>query len=120
MRRFSSLPWLRILRAVRLALYAILPALVLCLGLPDESVVLCLSRRWFGALCPACGASHAFAALLRLDLTAAAGYNALFTFGVFPVVLLLALEDVYTMARGQVRPGFRRSLVEFLLTGRVN
>ena len=120
MRRVSTFPWLRWFRAVRLLLYFVVPTLVLLCGLPDESTVLCVSRRWFGVRCPACGASHAFAALLRLDFAGAAGSNALFAYGVFPVLLLLALEDIYTMLRSRGRPGYRRSLVEFLLTGRAN
>lgn len=51
----------------------------------------CIFRTFFGISCPGCGMTHAFIALLRLDLASAFRYHPMIFF--VPVIFLYLLTD---------------------------
>ena len=60
----------------------------------------CLFYRFTGFLCPGCGNSRAALALLRLDLTAAFGYNLL-----FPVEFFYLAWVIFHACRSYLKTG---------------
>ena len=101
-------------RRLRLAVYAVLP--LVFYGLYRAALLngdsLCLLRAVTGTDCPSCGATRAAFALLSGDAAAAWAANPVFTAGVYPLALLLILQDIFVILFSR-----RQSLIEFVLTG---
>jgi len=58
-----------------------------------------------GLHCPGCGATRAVFALLRGDFSAAISLNALFVFGILPLLLILFVNETIIAATGRgLRP----------------
>ena len=78
----------------RLAVGLGLPAFLIagCVWLLHGGHLLCPFYELTGLFCPGCGSGRAARALLHGELTAALGYNALFTLLLLPCALILARE----------------------------
>ncbi len=92
----------------RILLYIILGILLCIFKFTNFLIDSCYIYQNFHILCPTCGITRATIAILNLDFVNAIHYNAYFTLVLFPIFLVLTLEDIYCFIRK------KRSLVDVI------
>lgn len=99
-----------ILRYIRIAVYiAIFIALVLLKIGGTSNFGECYIKENLGLLCPSCGITRGTEALLNFNFPLAIKYNSYFTLVLFPVFLILLVDDIICMISN------KRSFVEIIL-----
>ena len=76
-----------------------------------------LSCDWndkYGILCPSCGATRATLSIIRGDVLKAIDYNLVYTVAVFPLIVILIIEDILMILLRRFKSTKKRSLVETL------
>ena len=58
-----------------------------------EDASFCLMYNITGFMCCGCGVTRGFCAFMHFDFAAAAEYNPVFTYSIFPISVFLMLED---------------------------
>ncbi|MCI8620860.1 MAG: DUF2752 domain-containing protein [Clostridia bacterium] len=54
----------------------------------------CYIQESFGVFCPACGITRATKEILGLNFSLAIGYNAYYTLILFPIFIILFIDDI--------------------------
>lgn len=75
----------------------------------------CYWKENFGFLCPACGLTRATISFMRLDFIQAFEYNAYYTCILLPLVLILVINDIYTIFKRYITKKKDISFVEIML-----
>lgn len=86
-----------------------------------ESGSICLLYRMTGYLCPGCGVTRGFVNFLHLNFSKAFSYNPVFTCSLFPIGILLAVQDITVVLWRTIFKKPERSMLEYawdLLMGR--
>lgn len=53
----------------------------------------CVIRDNFGVFCPCCGVTRCFSSLLHFKFSQAIYYNVVFAIGIYPICLIIFIED---------------------------
>ena len=96
----------QILRIIRLAFYTVF--FIVFALIPTEAVSrhsICLYKNVTGNNCPTCGVTRAFSSIMHFKFIDAFNFNQVFTLVIFPISLIVILEDsiniivtfIYTM-----------------------
>ncbi len=103
----------RILSFVRLGVYAFVILYAFIFGNNVYmGMDICPVHRIFSLLCSTCGATRAALSLIQLDIRGALDYNPVFTLGVFPIMAVIAVEDVFTVVYRELTKKHRESIAE--------
>ncbi len=71
----------------------------------------CPTKILLGFDCPGCGATHAFALLMKGRFASAFGENAVFTCLIFPILALVVLQDTFYLLFRADTPSFLSDLL---------
>lgn len=101
---------------VRIALYAVLFLSFYLFSelFTDEALKICPFERFFGVLCPGCGTTRAFAAVMSGEFAKAFELNPFFVAFILPAALISFLQDTVCALWG-LWGKKRLSFVEFCL-----
>lgn len=99
----------KVLKYVRIATYIILAVALLMLKYTKIISWTCYINENFGILCPTCGITRASLAILNFNFPLAIEKNAYFTLVLFPIFLILLIDDIICMIIK------KKSLVEIIL-----
>ncbi len=96
---------------IRLAIYtaAIVAAVMLINGKITTS---CYWNEKFGILCPTCGMTRATINILRFNLREAINYHVVYTCIIFPLLCILAINDIYIVIKRSIKKNFEISVIE--------
>ncbi len=80
-----------------------------------EAKSLCFTYSHFHLICPACGITRAFSALMHGKFLLAYYYNEVFTLAIFPISTLIFLQDIVLIIYCLITKKTRKSIIEWLL-----
>lgn len=98
----------------RIAIYiiSIILAILVVFG---KINLLCYWKETYGILCPACGLTRATISILKFDLYNAIEANAFYTIVLVPFVLILVINDLFTIIKRKITKKKDISFVEIML-----
>ena len=102
---------------IRICLYAIFFTTFSILkgtSLSKESI--CLTYKTFKIICPTCGVTRSFLSLLNGDFITSFKYNELFLLIIFPIFLIIIIDDIIIFSLRLLKKTNKFSLVETLFT----
>ena len=85
---------IKIFRIIRIIIYILLLISILLLKYTDLINLKCYLNENFGILCPTCGITRAIRAISNCDFELAIERNAYCTLVLFPIFLILLVDDV--------------------------
>ncbi len=85
------------LKYIRIIVYILIIISMLVLKYTNVIKWTCYINENFGILCPTCGLTRAVRAILNLNLPLAIKYNAYCTLVLFPIFLILFVDDIICM-----------------------
>lgn len=91
--------------------------------LPLESIrehSFCIYSNFFNLKCAGCGVTRAFCAFMHFDFAQAYNFNSVFTLSVFPLSLLLMLQDTVAIVLRKITKNDRKSILEAGATAFIN
>lgn len=99
----------KVLKYIRIVTYIIIGILFFILKFTNVINWTCYINENFGILCPSCGITRASIAILNFNFPLAVARNAYFTLVLFPIFLILFIDDVVCMIMK------KKSFVEIIL-----
>lgn len=106
-----------IFRIIRLVFYICLFSIFALI--PTEVIskrTICLYKHATGNNCPTCGVTRAFSSIMHLKFIDAYNFNQVFTLIIFPIALIIIIEDVVNIIISFVIRKENCSLLEHLFT----
>ncbi|MFZ2539067.1 MAG: DUF2752 domain-containing protein [Oscillospiraceae bacterium] len=74
----------------------------------------CLFNEIFDIVCPSCGASRAFIAIILGEFQSAIGFNPVFTLALYPILFILLLQDIFVAIQRVIKKQDEISIIEFV------
>ena len=99
----------KILRIIRIVVYVLIIISILLLKYTDVIRVRCYIHDKLGVLCPTCGMTRGMRAIANFDIARATQLNAYGTLILFPIFLILFIDDIICMILK------KKSFVEIIL-----
>ena len=87
----------KILKIIRIIVYIIIAISLFILKFTDIINWTCHINEHFHVLCPSCGMTRAMRAIVNFDFRLALKDNAYFTLVLFPMFLVLFIDDIISM-----------------------
>lgn len=103
----------RIFICIRIVVY-ILIIYVTCKLIANNTRLVCDWNEKYDILCPSCGATRATLAILSGNIFLSLNYNLVYTVAVFPLIVILIVEDLLMILLRIFRLTKKRSLLETL------
>ena len=75
----------------------------------------CYFKDNFGIICPSCGLTRATKSIIQLKFSEAFQYNAVYTCAVLPFLIILLINDFYTLFQRYVLKRHNISYIEIIL-----
>lgn len=104
---------------VRIIIYIISVILVILVRIG----ILKTSCYWYdnyGITCPSCGLTRATNNILNLKFKEAFGYNAIYTCSLFPLLIILIINDLYILTKRYILKKADISYIEIILGYKVD
>lgn len=80
-----------------------------------EAKSLCYTYSHFALVCPACGITRAFSALMHGKISLAFNYNLFFTVAIMPICTLIFCQDIIIIIHNFLSLKKKTSLIEWIL-----
>ena len=102
---------IKVFSYIRLAIYtaAIIAAVMLIQG---KITTHCYWNDHFHILCPTCGITRATINILMLNFSEAIRYHAVYTCMLFPLTIILVINDMYTIFKRGITKNQKLSIIE--------
>lgn len=99
---------------VRLSLYVI-AIILLALVFIGKINISCYYKNNFGFICPACGLTRATISLIKFEFIEAYNYNPFYVGVLVPLIVILCVNDIFTVIKRKIKKNIEYSIVELIL-----
>lgn len=84
----------------------------------EEKGSFCFTFLNYGFKCPSCGVTRGFSNFMHLNFAKAFEYNPFYTIAIFPIAIIVMINDSITIIKRMIKKDFKYSYLEFFFSSK--
>lgn len=109
--------WFKVLRIIRLIIYIILflTFIIIPTSYFIDNPSNCIFRSKYNIVCPTCGVTRSFSAIMHFNFKQAFIYNPVFTIAMGPIFIFLFIQDLINIVISFINKRKKYSIIEYII-----